>query len=407
MKKIYLAIGLLTLFLRGKTQQVDSSFQKKELPKTDIELVFSYYNQDGDHSAVTGGIGTEQLSVYGPNVKLTHSFKGYQKLTLKGGSDFITSASTDNIDFVRSSASLHDARSYAHINYDRHAKKTDLTIGIGTGFSLESDYLSFPVSLALAYQTPDKMRNFQLSFQAFFDDLRWGRLDVDYKRPALLVYPAELRFKEWADTYLRNSYTLQLGFTQVMNKRLIVGLFPEINYQKGLLSTPFHRVYFNDDAVQVENLPDDRLKIPIGLRLNYFLGGRTILKGTYGFYWDNFGIIGHAIELESAFKLSPILTLAPFVRFYRQSAADYFAPFKEHQPDAEYYTSDFDLSDFQSYKAGLYFRYAPLDYWTRRFLFNELRLRYAFFRRSDGLVAHIISFSVGYSLLPKTEHKND
>ncbi len=402
-RKIYLAIGLIMFFLRGKSQQSDSTFQKKEIPKTDIELVFSYYNQDGNHSAVTGGTGTEKLSVYAPGVKWSRALKKQQKLSIHAGSDFITSASTDNIDFVRSSASLHDARVYSNVGYERKWEKTDLTLGVGTGFSLESDYLSFPLLLSATYQTPDQMRTYQLSFQAFFDDLRWGRLDVDYKRPALLVYPAELRTREWSDTYLRNSYNLQLGFTQVINQRLIVGVFPQISYQKGILSTPFHRVYFTDSSRRVEQLPGERVKLPIGLRLNYFLGGRTIVKGTYGFYWDTFGIVGHGLEVETAIRLSPIFTIAPFARIYGQSAADYFAAYAQHLPEAEYYTSDFDLSEFQSYKAGIAVRYAPLDYWTREFLFNDISLRYAFYRRSDGLQAHIISFGMGFSLFKKEE----
>ncbi len=403
MKKIYLAIGLIMLFLRGKSQQEDSTFQKKEIPKTDIELVFSYYNQDGEHSAVTGGTGTEELTVYAPGVKWSRALKNKQKLSIQAGSDFITSASTDNIDFVRSSASMHDARSYANVNYERPLKKTDLTWGIGSGFSLESDYLSFPLKLSMVYQTPDQLRTYEVSFQAFFDDLRWGRLDVDYKRPALLVYPIELRTQEWSDTYLRNSYNVQLGLTQVINQRLIAGVFPAISYQKGILSTPFHRVYFNDETLKVERLPGERLKLPIGLRLNYFLGGRTILKGSYGFYWDTFGIVGHGIELETAIKLSPVLTIIPFGRIYSQSSADYFAETGQHLPEAAYYTSDYDLSAFQSYKAGISVRYAPLDYWTREFLFNEIRIRYAFYRRSDELQAHIISFSMSFSLFRKEE----
>jgi len=36
----------------------------------DADILFSYYSQDGDHSPVTGGIGTEELEVASPVVVL-------------------------------------------------------------------------------------------------------------------------------------------------------------------------------------------------------------------------------------------------------------------------------------------------------------------------------------------------
>jgi hypothetical protein len=47
----------------------------------------------------------------------------------------------------------------------------------------------------------------------------------------------------------------------------------ELVYQDGYLGLPFHRVYFNDAGVHVEALPSTRLKIPLGLRANYFYRG--------------------------------------------------------------------------------------------------------------------------------------
>jgi hypothetical protein len=397
MKRKFLLAGFLSLFLfKARAQTPDSSGQKYTVSKTDVELVYSHYLQDGHNSAVTGGKGTEKLTVYSPSVRLTHTYKEYNTIHFVGGVDVISSASVDNIDFVMSSASKRDMRSYGTLNYQRQMKKKDLKLGIGSGFSIESDYMSVPVFLSAEYTNPSKTRSFSADFQAYFDDLRWGRLDPDYYHAVKLIYPVELRYKKWFDNYRRYSYNVKLGFTQIINPRLLLGIFPEFAYQKGLLSTPFHRVYFNDDSLKVEKLPAERFKFPLSLRLHYFMGSRTILKLNYGFYWDSFDISGNSVELEAAVKLSPQWTLTPFFRFYNQAGSEYFKPYKQHLISEQYYTSDYDLSSFQSYKQGLNIRFLPSQYLSRRISFDEVNLRYTYFHRSNGLNAHIVTLALRF-----------
>lgn len=396
MKRRYLAAGLLALALKGNAQAIDTTYQKRDLSKTDIEVLFSHYNQDGDHSAVTGGTGTEKLNVYAPGISLNF-YRGKNTFSLAGGGDVVSSASTDRIDSVLSSASQVDTRTHARFNYSRKLGKNGIELGIGTGFSIESDYLSIPAGIFINYAEPSGMRTYNASIDAFFDDLRWGRLNDDYRRPVTLIYPAELRYKEWYDVHNRYSFNFKTGFTQVINKRLVAGIFPEFIYQHGLLATPFHRVYFDDGSLKVENLPKERYRFPLGIRANYFAGNRTILKAHYSFYHDNFGITSNLINFESAIKITPLITLSPFVHLYSQTGSDYFRPYSGHDPRSRFYSSDYDLSGFNSIKTGLGFRWAPHHYISKRKLFDEVNLRYAWFARSDQLTSHMISVSFGFS----------
>jgi Protein of unknown function (DUF3570) len=404
MKKKYLVIGALALsHCVIKAQGTDSLYKKEILNKTDITVLYNQYLQNGDHSAITGGIGTEKLQVYAPAIEINSTIKTKNIITFKGGADIITSASTDRIDFVLSSASLHDTRTYANLSYGRWFEKNDLLVSLGTGFSLESAYLSFPVNMGLVHTEKNKMRTYSVDLQLNFDDLRWGRLSRDHSRPVGLVYPVELRYKDWYSTYLRNSYNLKLGFSQVITKRLILGLYPEMTYQKGLLATPYHRVYFTDGSERVENLPYQRWKGSLGLKANYFLGGRTIFKNGISVYEDDFGILGIAFENETSIKVNNQVSLSPFFRIYYQKGSPFFAPYGQHDPLATYYTSDYDLSTFNSYKAGLSLRYAPFTYIGKRSVFNELNLRYAFYYRSNALMAHILSLVMNLSFEGKSK----
>lgn len=392
MRKISLSVILFAASLGAYGQKPDTTYAKKQLARTDVYLLLSYYGQDGDHSAVTGGTGTEKLTVYAPEINVQHHFNEANRLEFNTGIDVITSASTDKIDFVVSSASRRDSRIHSNLGYSHFFKKQGLTLGGATAFSIESDYTSLGGSVWARHLNPSQSREVGLSMQVFLDDLRWGRLDDDYRRPVTLIYPSELRYKEWFNIYNRQSFNFEASIYQVVNQRLAIAVYPGLTYQRGLLCTPFHRVYFNDNkTTRVENLPDRRLRIPLGIQANAFLGGRWVARIYYRWYWDDMGIRAHTFDLETPVKITPVLTLLPFCRFYTQTASTYFKPYRAHSLPETYYSSDYDLSAFQSLKAGLGIRCSPYSKIWKRVDFKALELRYAFYSRTDGLTAHMIT----------------
>lgn len=394
MKKRYIIIGLLAASLTSSGQRLDSVYKKQTLSKTDVQVMLSYYTQDNNHSAVTGGIGTENLQVYSPQIFLDHQPDSLNTIHVDGGVDIISSASTDNIDYVVSSASKVDARWHTNVGYNRLLRDKQNRIGANVTYSIESDYTARGGGLIWSKTSADQTRELSANVQVFFDDLRWGRFEGG--KPVKLIYPSELRTKEWFDSYKRNSFNFSFGFLQTINRRMSLGIYPGLSYQEGELATPFHRVYFTDNSKRVENLPSSRLKIPIGLQLNSFLGSGWILRSYYRFYWDDFGIVAHTFSIESAIKATRVLMFTPFIRLYTQTQADYFKPYALHDITQQFYTSDYDLSGFTSYKTGLGIRYAPFKT-GKHATFKDVELRYAFYKRSDGLHAHMITAYFSFS----------
>jgi len=173
----------------------------------------------------------------------------------------------------------------------------------------------------------------------------------------------------------------------------VIGFFLGITYQDGLLSTPFHRVYFSDSTHVVENLPQNRIKGAFGLSWNRFIGGRLVIRNRLNAYADDFGILGASLENESWIKVTSKFSMGPHFRFYLQRGSRYFAPYMEHLSDEDFYTSDFDLSGIRTFLLGFNGRFSPNEYWGRKFVFNNLTLRYSWFRRSDRLYAHMVTLS--------------
>ncbi|MEO0526605.1 MAG: DUF3570 domain-containing protein, partial [Bacteroidota bacterium] len=214
-------------------------------------------------------------------------------------------------------------------------------------------------------------------------------------------------FREF-ETENRNSYALSLYFSQILGKKLQGALFADVISQNGLLSTPFQRVYFGDVndffiddfqlADDVERLPDSRFKIPVGGRLNYYLNDIVILRSYYRFYSDNWGITSHTASLEAPIKLSDKFTLYPTYRYYTQTAADYFNEKEGALSTFEFYTSDYDLSNYDAHQYGMGVRYKDIFTNAKVFTFGlkTIDLRFNQYDRSDGLNSFIVTLGTTF-----------
>ena len=397
MKKIVITVAALVMCLNVAKAQSDSTSNRK-LKIDEVNFITSYYHQDGNNSAVTGGIGSEKLDDFGNSIdlQLSRFDKKNNKHTfgVELGIDVYSSASSDKIDPTTiSSASSKDVRMSPSLNYLKENAKNNTALGGGVSFSQEYDYTSIGTNVLFAKATKDKNREFSAKASVFLDT--WS-----------VILPVELRnietnFKyKQGDNAPRNSYNLALGLSQVVNQRLQVSILTDIGYQTGLLGTAYQRVYFGDNGNNAysEKLPDNRFKLPVGLRANYFLGDKFILRSFYRFYTDSWNLTAHTAELEIPYKITPFVSVAPFYRFYSQSGVDYFKPYKEHllSDNSEFYTSDYDLSKFTSHLFGLNFRMVSANGLMGVKKLNVVELRYSYYNRSTDLTSHLITLALKF-----------
>lgn len=363
---------------------------KRNNEYAEIDILSSYYRQDGDNGAVTGGIGTEELTDISTIFVINIPLDSTRSINGSFGADYYTSASTDNIDENRSSASSKDVRAYGNIGYSQKFLKKGLTLGGRLGFSSEYDYNSVNGGLNVAKEFNEGNSELSISAQAFIDN--WTA-----------YYPRELRGNVSVPTTSRNSFNGTITFSQVVNQRLQFAITAEAIYMDGLLSTPFHRVYFSDVAQHdIERLPSTRLKLPFSIRATWYPLEKLIFRTYYRFYTDDFGISGHTTSLELPFKVNDYFTISPFYRFHTQTASDYFAPYAAHMSSEEFYSSDYDLSELSSNKFGLGFHYSPLyglgrakvPFTKKIFMLHSVGLRYSYYTRNTGLKAYSIAIEL-------------
>jgi len=395
MKKIFLTAAAVFALLHSfaQTTPKDSTgFQSRKLKLDEVNLVSSYYTQDGNNAAVTGGIGSQKLTDIANvfDVKMVKYDAKSRKHTfgLEVGIDHYTSASSDMIDLqANSSASHADTRIYPSLSWNIENEKKGTTLAFGLSSSTEFDYQSFGGNVSFSTKTKDKSGEFTAKLQTYLDQVT-------------LIQPIELRTNtmdhEQYGSAARNTFAGSLSYSQIINERFQVMLLADVVQQNGYLSLPFHRVYFKDNTVHQENLPDSRLKIPLGFRANYFIGNNLIIKTYYRYYTDNWGLKSHTADIEVPIKINSFFSISPFYRYYTQTAAKYFAPFQTHTVADQYYNSNYDLSKFNSDFYGAGIRFAPPKGVLGMQHFSMLEIRYGHYAKNINMSSDIISLNIKY-----------
>ena len=471
MKKYICILALLGGY-RSFSQEKDSTatFKKRVLEATEVDFLLSYYKQDGIHSSVSGGMGSEKLTDLASNIVVSIPMSADAILTVDAGLSAYTSASSSNINpfnnsgasgghdddddddkagttpygtpwLASSGASAQDALTSVVINYSHSSDDRNFIWNADVAFSNEYDYTSIGFGGGIAKLFNQK--NTELSLK--------GNVYLDQWRPIL---PTELHeYDRYGSSFMnngyfsgvtvydqnglasngylpsqfteiksvnRNSYSLSFSFSQILSKKLQASVFFDVLQQQGLLSTPYHRIYFADKANyyigqtqyipvyessenvgvyrladDIERLPKSRFKLPIGLRLNYYINETFKLRTYYRYYTDNWGISAHTANIEVPIKLNDHFTVYPMYRYYTQTESKYFAPFETHLSTEKYYTSDYDLSTFDSNQYGIGATY--LDIFTKahlwKFGLKNIDFRYNHYDRSDTLSADIVSLA--------------
>ncbi len=430
----------ITGYAQDKGIQEQTLYKNRVLENTEIDILSSYYKQDGDHAAVSGGVGTEKLTDIAPAIVISVPLNADDVLTLDAGISSYTSASSSNINpfdgkkpadpfQATSGASRMDVYTNVTGSFSHSSNNRNRVWSAKLSLSNEFDYSSFGFGGSYAWLFNEKNTEFSINGNVYLDTWK-------------LLYPVELRsfagisdedddeeddddrvpwekmtgdpnyapsFNGFNDK-ARNSYSLGLGFSQILSKKLQGSVSLDLVMQKGLLSTPYHRIYFADVpdtyienfhlADDVEHLPGARIKAAVGGRLNYYLNETFVARTYYRYYLDDWGISSHTASIEIPVKITGKFTLYPSYRFYSQTAADYFAGYEQHLSSEKRYTSDYDLSEFTANQYGFGISYT--DIFTKTGLWKlhlkSIDLKFNHYERDSGFKANMVSFGINFIL---------
>lgn len=469
---IYIFCIMFFGLVAAQSQDSTIVFKKRVLDATEVDFLSSYYKQDGKHSSVSGGIGSEKLTDFATNIVVAMPLNDDDVLTVDAGISAYSSASSSNINPFNASgasyggghddddgkavaaigaegtpwqassgASAKDVLASVMVNYSHSSDNRNFIWNADVSFSNEYDYTSVGFGGGITKLFNDKNSEISLKLNAYLDQWRpiyptelseYSKNGASFLNSGFFsgvtvigqdATPTNLylpnKFTVWNDT-ARNSYSASVSFSQVVTKKMQLSLFFDLLQQQGSLSTPYHRIYFADKANyyigngsyipnytnssnlavyqladDVERLPNSRFKLPIGLRWNYYINEQFILRTYYRYYADDWDITAHTFSIEIPVKFSDKFTFYPMYRYYSQTQSKYFAPFDTHISTEKYYTSDYDLSQFNAnqYGAGLVYTDIFTEAKILGFGLKNIDFRFNYYNRSDGLSAKIGSLA--------------
>ncbi|MGH8548114.1 MAG: DUF3570 domain-containing protein, partial [Methylococcales bacterium] len=267
----------------------------------------------------------------------------------------------------------------------------DEAIGfLGGGISKERDYESRYANLggSVDFNQKSTTLNFGLSYTN-------SNIDVTRFRFRATSVPVDPRggtnpaFPDWSTSVhdTRRDYSANLGVTQILDKDSILNASVTYNHNSGYLSNPYKEstffarldpASFPDQSLlftRYDKRPGSRDMVTLRAGLVRYVNLLDAsLHFDYSFFHDSWGIDANTFDLAWGQPVVDGWIVTPNVRYYSQSAADFYSPFfvSSHAPllpneirsaaiggdpslliTPNYFSSDHRLSGFGALSGGL------------------------------------------------------
>jgi hypothetical protein len=153
---------------------------------------------------------------------------------------------------------------------------------------------------------------------------------------------------------------LMAGLTQVIDRATLFQFNWSLSRVSGYQNDPYKLISVVSAQTGAptgylyEGRPDLRLKHVLFARLKRDFTPAGIADLSYRFMKDDWGIVSHTFELRYRQPLAPEHYLEPHVRFYRQTAADFYRHYLlQGDPLPSFVTADNRLGAFSAWTLGL------------------------------------------------------
>jgi hypothetical protein len=266
------------------------------------------------------------VSPLGRNMSL-HVDANYESLS--GASPWFTSLGLDGEPIVNLSgpSGISDRRTELSIGSRYYLENGSFAANIG--YSQENDYQSVYFGL-----NAEKHYN---------NDLTTVSAGLSYSSDEIFPTDAAL-FNRVIDED-KQSTSVFVSVSQIINQVSSFQSAFSLTEQSGFLSDPYKlRDVRPDDKTQIAWSNSYR---------RFFVSADAALHVNYRYYHDDFGISSHTSDLSWHQNLGRTFQLVPQLRYYSQSAADFFTNVDDFlNPASEYQSSDYRLSAFGAVSGG-------------------------------------------------------
>lgn len=206
---------------------------------------------------------------------------------------------------------------------------------IGVQFATEYAYLSTGATAGVTWNLPGRNTALSADLQVFLDTVDLIRFNGD---------------EEGSEA--RDTYTLNLGWQQVLSPYDLLSLDLSHTEQSGFLATSYNSVFTPSDEYS-EELPDSRSRTALTARWRHSFSSESAGEIGGRYYTDDWDLSAITLDVRySQYLFDHTLLLEPTYRLHLQEGAKYYRE-TWNDPLPEYRTSDPDLGDFTGHMIGL------------------------------------------------------
>ncbi|MGA7616351.1 MAG: DUF3570 domain-containing protein [Thermoanaerobaculia bacterium] len=214
------------------------------------------------------------------------------------------------------------------------------------------------------------------------------------------------------DKNRKNVSDVLFGVSHIMSRRWMLGVDASRTWENGYLTEPYKVLsVMNQSGVPVSQLnearPSTRDRSSLLFSSVYHFTN-DILYSSYRYYWDNWDLRSHTLDLKYRHPISDDTYIEPLFRYYTQSAASFYtAGLVQGAPLPQFASADYRLGDLQTITIGATIGYHPEESpgeWTLRAQY----IQYAGNSSPPGAIGiqenfdlvppvNTYAFSIGYS----------
>lgn len=278
-----------------------------------------------------------------------------------GNGQYVTTAGETPLDDT-----FHDTRVQLNGQWTQPLAD-NITGSVGGHFSKEYDYLSIGINGNLAYDFNKKNSTISMGV-SYFQDTFTPEGGIPKPLSSMLVgdssapeWDSEFAKTRIGDSEDKSTADILVGFTQVINRRMITAFNYSYSMVDGYLTDPFKVVsVLNSEGLAqdyiYENRPDSRVKQSTFMQAKYHFDDsllNTVADVSYRYMWDDWGITSHTIDSRFTVPVGKASYFEHHFRFYQQSAADFYQPFVlEEQSSVGFVSADYRIGEMTAITVG-------------------------------------------------------
>lgn len=334
----------------------------------------SYRYSEYTESDLPGGVGLSPNPEPRYNISVnqflvTTPVSGTNSLSVGVTNEIMTGASPFYVAYnpasneliqVMSGATIEETRNDINASFSFFSDVSKLSIG--GGISSENDYFSNSFSVSHSTLLNGKNTTLDVGGAISFDTIT----PTGGGSPEYSLRPVEEN---------KQSISSSIGMSHVVNKTLLLGVSANYTSYTGYLSDPYKNASVEGQAV-ADSRPDVRQQFALNLQgRQYFVAANAALHADYRFFQTNWGTVSHTLT-TAWYQSFGDWQVVPRLRYYTQTAANFYRNYYVTQREDGYYSSDYRLSEYQA----ISFRFKV----SRKFDFATFHVSYESYDSGSG-----------------------